>query len=140
MAALAAVPHRGRCLRRYAIKSAETLVEGEAVVFDTGQIAACGADPGTVLGFMAHANGLDFDPDPGYGLVFVAKAGSTFWLEGDNDPVEGDIGVQYGIGGDGAVATVDGTETSAKVVTVEDIDLTLLRYEVSIIPSVRNLD
>ncbi len=140
MAALPAVPHKGRAVGRFAIKTNETLVEGEAVVFDTGQIAACGADPATVLGFMAHANDLLFDPDPGYGLVYLAKAGSTFWLEGDNDPVEGDIGVQYGIAGNGDVATVDGTETTTKVVTVEDIDLTLLRYEVSIIASVRNLD
>jgi len=142
--ALAAIPNKGRRIRRFPVKTAETWPEGAPVLLDAnGELVEAGADPATLLGFSAHAIALAvLDPDPGFALVYVAYPDSTFFLEGvDTDPVASDVGEdrELAVDGDG-VALVD-TTTTNDVVFIEDIYIKdpgpVGFYEVSILAAVR---
>lgn len=141
----AAVPNKGRHVRRIALASGETPEEGQPVSLDaSGEITAETADPSTVLGFMAsiNPNDMTFDPYEGDVLVYVARGDSTFWLKGTTDPTDkSDIGVRYGLTlGSDDEAQVDLTDTTNIVFVVEDVDLDRLLYEVSVVEAVRQFD
>ena len=122
--ALPAIPNKGRRIRRFPVKTAETWPEGGILLLDAnGELIEAGADPATILGFAAHAIALAvLDPDPGFALVFVAYPDSTFFLDGvDTTPVASDVGEAREIAVDGAgVAQVDTTTVNTRL-TIEDI-------------------
>ncbi len=121
--ALAAIPNKGRRIRRFPVESSATYVEGAIVLLDAnGELVLAGADPAVILGFAAHGAVLSvLDPDPGFGLVYVAYPDSTFLLEGvDTDPVASDVGESRDldvVAGVGLVAT----GSAAARVRIEDI-------------------
>ncbi len=122
--ALAAIPNKGRRIRRFPLEAAATYVEGAPVLLDAnGEVIEAGADPAVILGFAAHGAVLAvLDPDPGFCLVYVAYPDSTFFLEGvDTTPVATDVGEarELAVDGDG-VAIVDTTTVKTRF-TVEDI-------------------
>lgn len=140
--ALPAVPNKGRRIRRFPIATGETYVEGAPVLLDAnGEITEAGADPATILGFAAHDAELTFDPDPGFGLVYVAYPDSTFLMEGLDDPVAADVGDQFELAVDAnGVAQVDTAQVANRLL-VEDIYLrpgqTTGFYEVSVLAANR---
>ena len=145
MAMTPAIPHEGRTVARYTLASGQTPLEGGAVYLSSGELTVCGADPAAVLGFAAHdyPGALALDPYDGDMLVFVAKAGSTFWISGSTDPSDySTVGGQYGAAHEATteVTYLDLTEATALVFTVHDVDLTRKLYLVSIIGSVRQAD
>lgn len=138
---LAAIPHLGSRIRRYPVDSAATYVEGAFVFLAAdGELEEVAADGAVILGVAAHDAVLEFDPDPGFGLVFPFYPDTTMWMEGSADPVVGDVGDQFGFVHDGdGVAILDKAETTALRLTIEDVDLTRLLYEVSLIGANRQL-
>ena len=141
MAILPPTPNKNRQLRRYGLASAETPVDGGIVLLVAGLITVAGADPAVILGFATAVEpaSLTFDPYDGDVLVWVAYPGSTFWLAGTSNPVEANIGVQYGLNVVTEVAQVDITDTTAKRIVVEDIDTDWNLFEVSILAANRQL-
>jgi len=142
--ALAAIPNKGRRIRRFPLEGAQTYVEGAPVLLDAnGEITEAGADPATILGFAAHDAVLaELDPDPGFALVFVAYPDSTFFLEGtDPDPVAGDVGEQRDLDVDGVGVGTVAITTAATRMTIEDIyvkgDGPAGFYEISILAANR---
>lgn len=136
--ALPAIPNKGRRIRRFPLEAAQTYVEGAPVLLNaTGEVIEAGADPATILGFAAHDAVMDFDPDEGFALVFVAYPVSTFWLQGLSDPVAADVGDQreLGIDADG-VALVDDTAVAPRFL-IENVDLTRNLFEVSVLAANR---
>ncbi len=122
--ALAAIPNKGRRIRRFPVKAAEAWVEGAILLLDAnGELIEAAADPAAILGFAAHAIALAvLDPDPGFALVYVAYPDSTFMMEGvDTTPVATDVGEAREVGIDAnGVAIVDTTVVNTRL-TVEDI-------------------
>ena len=122
--ALPAIPNKGRRIRRFPIAAAQTYLEGAPVLLSAaGEITVAGADPATILGFAAHNAVLSqLDPDPGFGLVFVAYPDSTFFLEGvDTTPLATDVGEQRELAVDGnGVAQVDTTSVVSRLL-IENI-------------------
>lgn len=138
MAKLAATPNKGRQLRQYPIATGQTFVEGALVVLVAGELQECGADPATILGFAMHDAGAE--PDTDLCLVALATAESTFWVEGDNDPVAADIGVAYGVAKDAdGQWYLDGTDITATRARVEDIDTEWNLYEIRFLAANRQL-
>lgn len=138
MAKVPAIPNQGTHLRVYDLKAGEVFNSGAAVTLSSGEVAECGADPASILGFAEHASGVD--PDPGIVVVATATAASTFWLEGSSDPAEADIGVKYGLAVDGdGDWYLDKTETTNTRVVVEAIDLTRKLFEVRVLEANRAL-
>ena len=123
MAAFEAVPNKGRRIRRFPLKAAETYVEGAPVLLDSnGEIIEAGADPATILGFAASDAVLtELDPDPGFKLVYVAYPDSTFMMDGtDKTPVATDVGESRDLDVDGGIGTV-ATTVAATRLRIEDI-------------------
>lgn len=120
--ALPAIPNKGRRIRRFPVAAGETYVEGAPVLLDaSGEITEAGADPAVILGFAAHDAVLEFDPDPGFGLVYVAYPDSTFLMQGLDDPVAADVGDQFELAVDAnGVAQVDTAQVNNRLL-VEDI-------------------
>lgn len=124
------IPQRGRRLKKYPLKAAETFKSGALVLLDANEeIAECGADPTAVLGVAVHqAAGRDLLPTEQ--LVALGGSGRTFLGEGDNAPTEDDINQQYGVAKDAnGIWHVDGTDTTNVVVEVVDVDLERGLYE-----------
>lgn len=140
---LPAVPNKGRRIRRFPIAAGETYVEGAPVLLDgAGEITEAGADPAVILGFAAHDAELTFDPDPGFGLVYVAYPDATFLIEGTADPVVANVGIAYdlNVDADGS-AEIDTASVVAARLLVEDIYLkpgsTSGLFEVSVLAANR---
>lgn len=126
----------GRCIREYDLASGQTFLEGAAVVLANGEVSECSADPATVLGFALHDAGAD--PFNTKILVAVAKAHSTFFIEGDRAPTAADIGDVYGIAKDvDGIWHLDTTDTSNTRVEVVDVDLVRGLFEVEILAANR---
>ena len=141
MAILPLTPNKNRQLRRYALASAETPVDGGIVLLVAGEVTVAGADPAVILGFATavEPSSLTFDPYDGDVLVWVAYPGSTFWMKGTSNPVLANIGVQYGITVVTEVAQIDITDTTNKRLVVEDIDTDWNLFEVSVLAANRQL-
>ena len=141
MAILPLTPNKNRQLRRYALASAETPVDGGIVLMVAGEVTVAGADPAVILGFATAVEpaSLTFDPYDGDVLVWVAYPGSTFWMVGTSNPVLANIGVQYGITVDTEVAQVDITDVVNTRLVVEDIDTDWNLFEVSVLAAHRQL-
>ena len=141
MAILPLTPNKNRELRRYALASGETPVDGGIVLLVAGEVTVAGADPAVVLGFATAVEpaSLTFDPYDGDVLVWVAYPGSTFWMKGTSNPVLANIGVQYGITVDTEVAQVDITDVVNTRLVVEDIDTDWNLFEVSVLAANRQL-
>ena len=141
MAILPLTPNKNRQLRRYALASAETPVDGGIVLMVAGEVTVAGADPAVILGFATAVEpaSLTFDPYDGDVLVWVAYPGSTFWMVGTSNPVLANIGVQYGITVDTEVAQVDITDVVNTRLVVEDIDTDWNLFEVSVLAANRQL-
>jgi hypothetical protein len=139
---LPAVPNLGRTIRRYPLAAAQTYAEGGALILNAaGALEFAGADPATILGFAPHAAVLEHDPDPGFALVFVAKANSTYWLKGTRNPVDADVGDSFGILHDAnGIAIVDADDAVSPRVQVETIDTIRNLWEVSVLPEVRQFE
>jgi len=140
MAAFRAVPNSRVRVREFPVASGETFTSGAIVLMDSGEdIAEVGADPTALLGIAlgAATSGVSTHVDPTKVLVAIAEEGSEFLMSGDNDPVEADINISYGVVADGdGIWTVDGTETTAEVVHVQDIDLLRNLYIVKFLAAV----
>lgn len=123
--ALAATPNKGRRIRRFPLAAAQTYVEGAPVLLDAaGAITEAGADPAVILGFAAHDAVLDFDPDPGFALVYVAYPDATFLMEGTANPLVTHVGESFELAVDAdGVAIVDVATQVANRLRVEDIYL-----------------
>ncbi len=144
-----AVPHNRDSdgIREFDIASGEAWAKGALVLLDSSEdLAEVAADPAEVLGWamVAVTAGDLIGEMAGLGLgasVYVAEEARKCWMSGDNDPVKGDINQAYGavVDGDG-IWTVDGTETTAKVFYVHQIDLTRNLYLVSIVAAARQAD
>lgn len=146
MAHLPAIPDEGRTVRRYPLASGQSPLEGAAVYLVTGEVTVCGADPSSVVGFMAHdspGSVLAIDPYNGDVLVYVAKPGSTFWMSVSTAPTDlSAIGSSFGVAHEATteVTYVDLTETTTNlVVQVEDVDLLRGLFKVTILDAVRQL-
>lgn len=142
MATTPAIPNKNVQLRKYPLKTSQTTVEGDMVYLDTnGDVLTVGADPATVLGFQMHDyNGaLEVDIYDDEVIVACAYPGSTFWLEGTSDPTQAAEGQQYGAVVTSDAIQVDLTDTDNIVFQVERVDLVRLLLEVSVIPSVAQL-
>lgn len=141
-----AIPNRNRKIMEYDLKAAETFIDGAIVLLDANEdILEASADPTSILGVsvspaagetgFAQGGARQFDTTKV--LVAIAEPGRTFLMEGDNDPVKADINQAYGVvkGADN-VWRVDGTETVATVVRVDQIDLDRNLYEVTFLQAV----
>ena len=139
MSAFPAYPNMGRLIRRYPLAASQTFLEGAAVVLDaSGDVAECGADPALILGFACHAAGAD--PETTNVLVAVAKAESTFILQGTSAFVQADEGDAYGLVKDGdGIWVVDRTDTTATRVRVEKTYIDRAQAEVSVLAANRQL-
>lgn len=134
------IPNKGRTVQEFDMKSGETFIDGALVLLDSSEdVTIAGADPAVVLG-VAIGDAAGRSVNATKILVAMPAPGRTFLIAGDNDPIKDDIGKEYGavIDGDG-IWTLDGTETTAKVFKVIDIDLDTLMYEVEIIDTVAQL-
>ncbi len=144
-----AVPHNRDpdAIIHHSIASGEAWAKGALVLLDSGEdLAEVAADPAEVLGWaMVGVTAGDLIGEmAGLGLdcpVYVAQENRKAWMSGDNDPVKADINQVYGavVDGDG-IWTVDGTETTALVFYVHQIDLTRNLYLVSIVAAARQAD
>ena len=145
---------RTRMVQKYNIKAAEAWALGAAVVLDaTPELTECGADPLVILGFAEEPvfagdragdrKGTTTGNLAGFSLgasVAIAEEGRKFWLDGDNDPVAGDVNQSYGIAVDGdGVWYVDGTDAVNQRVYVHDVDLDTKRYLVSVLAANRQV-
>lgn len=132
-----AEPHFHRKIMQYTVDSAATFKDGAAVLLASDEeIEECGADPAAILGFAAEE--ATKDPETGKVLVHVADELCTFWMEGDNDPVAGDLNQTYGIAKDAdGIWYVDGTDTTNTRVYVHDIDIPRKLYRVSVLAANR---
>lgn len=137
-----AIPNKNVQLRQYPLKTSQTTVLGDAVYLDTnGDVLICGADPATILGFqmMDYNANLEVDVYSDHVIVACAMPGSTFWLPGTSTFTQANEGQQYGIVTTTGAVTVDLTDTSNVVFVVERVDLTRNLAEVSILPSIAQL-
>jgi hypothetical protein len=144
MAMIPAIPEEGRIVRRFTLASGETPLEGAAVYLVAGEVTICGADPASVMGFMAadYPGALTLDPYGGDVLVYVAGPGSTFWLSPSPAPTDySNVGISYGVAHEATteVTYVDLTDTTNDVVNVLDVDLIRDLMLVSVIDSVRQV-
>lgn len=125
-------------IRERDLKAAETFKRGALVYMDANEeITECGADPAVILGMALH----DAAVLPKEDKILVAECieGLRFWMDGDNAPVAGDVGVSYGVVKDGDIWTVDGTETTTTRVQVVDVDLDRNLYLVTVLVANRQL-
>ena len=131
------IPHSGGRVKEYTLAAAQTFKSGALVLMDANEdVATCGADPTSVLGVSASPAAAE--PEPGRVLVNLGSEEALFWADGDNAPTKADINQQYGAAVDGdGIWHVDGTETTAKVFYVVDVDLDTNRYLVRILAAVR---
>ena len=110
---------------RYVLKSGETFKKGDAVVKDgTPEVQeVSGANPTPILGFAAED--AESVGEPGFVMVYTAAdQGVLFAMNGDDDPVVGDVDIDYGILEDSdGVYHVNGAETSSTRLTVKKVDL-----------------
>lgn len=123
--ALAATPNKGRRIRRFPLEAAQVFLEGAPVLLDAnGEVTVAGADPAVILGFAAQDAVLDFDPDPGFCLVYVAYPDATFLMEGTANPLVTHVGESFelAVDADGR-AIVDVATQVANRLRVEDIYL-----------------
>jgi len=137
-----AYPNEGRTIREYPLSSYADFIQGAFVVIDSGEVDECGANPAAILGVALFDSGAL--PLVDKMSVAVAKAKSTFILQGNAAPVATDEGETYGITKDAdGVWHVDKTKTGANArVFVERVFIGNNRnqYEVSVIPAYRQLD
>lgn len=144
-----AIPNVGRRIIEYPLNASATFKNGAFVLLNASEeVIACSADPTAVLGISVspaaggtgYGEGGTREIDTTKCLVAVAGPGRTFLMEGDNDPVQDDIGKSYGVAVDSdGVWYVDGTETTTLVVTVVDIDTDRNLYEVVVISTVQQI-
>ena len=142
MAILPPTPNKNRQLRRYALASAETPVDGGVVLLVAGEVTVAGVNPALILGFAVARDptAMTFDPYGGDVMVWVAYPGSTFWMKGTSNPVAANIGVAFGINSDQVeVAQVDITDVTTTRLLVEDIDTDWNMFEVSVLAANRQL-
>lgn len=137
-----AYPNQGRTVREYPLDSYASFIEGAFVLMDGGEVDECGTDPTVILGVGLHdAGALPLEDKI---LVALAKAKSTFILEGNEAPVQSDEGETYGITRDSdGVWHVDKTKTGSDArVYVERVFIGDNRdqYEVSVLPEYRQVD
>lgn len=138
MPKLSAVVNKGRHVMEYPLASGAAFTEGAAVVLTAGELGECGADPALILGFALHDAGAL--PHTSRCLVAVAKADTTYFLEGTAAPTAANIGASFGIAKDpGGQWIVDLADVTATRVRVEDVDLSRGLFEVSIIQANRQL-
>ena len=111
-------------------KSADAIVQGSLLIFDTGEYALAGADPALIAGVALQAK----NTAPGYDAanspvpitgreqkiaIAIADKNSTFMATLTNGsatriaPVIGDVGAQYGVTAYSGVWTVDQAKTAA---------------------------
>ncbi len=141
MPAFSAVPNgRHNRIEEFTIASGETYTNGAILLLDSGEdVAEVGADPTALLGIAlgSAAAGVGNHVDPTLQLVCIAEEMTTFIMSGDNDPVKADINQDYGVVADGdGIWTVDGTETTALVVHVLNIDLLRNLYIIKFLATV----
>ncbi len=134
------IPNKGRTVQEFDMKAAETFIDGAIVLLDAAEdVAEVAADPTAVLG-IAIGDAAGRTVDATKILVALPQPGRTFLIAGDNNPIKDDIGKEYGAVKDSdGIWTIDGTETTAKVFKVIDIDLDTNMYEVEIIDSIAQL-
>lgn len=137
-----AYPNQGRSVREYPLDGAATFLEGAFVLLNGGEIEECGTNPASILGVALHnAGNLPLED---HILVALAKANSTFILQGNVAPVADDEGKAYGITKDGdGIWYVDKTKTGSDArVFVERVFIGNNRdqYEVSVLPEFRQID
>lgn len=138
MAKQAAIPETGRQLRLYPLDAAATFPEGAVVVLVGGEVEEGGADPAVILGFAQHAAG-DY-VEASKGLVALATAEATFWVEGDRAPAAADIGAEYGFAVDGdGDWYLDTTEVVNTRAVVQDIDETRSLFLIRVLAANRQL-
>ena len=139
MAAFRPLPLSGFKYEQYDMKASEVYTDGAFLLFDTGEVAECVADPTTVMGLAVGASGDHVDPTKQ--IVAVFREDARILISGDDAPVEANIGVKYGavVDGDG-IWTLDGTETTTVSLYVENIDLIrnlyICRILEAVLPSV----
>lgn len=137
------IPNLGRKIIEYPLDAAATFKNGSFVVLDSdeeciavaaGGVLALGVAVSAANGGTGYGEGGAREIDLTKCLVAVAGPGRTFLMEGDDAPVQDDIGKSYGIGVDtDGIPFVDGTETTDTLVTVVNIDTDRNLYEVVVI-------
>lgn len=132
MPRMPAIPNTGRHIREYPKAAAATFVEGRRLALTAGEVATTTGD---VLGFALHDSGAD--PDPSVVLVAVAKADSTFWVQGTRAPLLTDEGKVFDFVEDADGITIIETAAPAatpapSMVTVEKVDLARNMYEIRV--------
>ena len=129
----------------YDLKAAETFKIGAAVLLDGNEdIAECGADPASILGFCAHpaAEALLATEPVVQGKATVQKCteGQKFWITGSSDgttittPTQDHVNQSYGVAKDAAGAWyMDISEVAATRVYVHAISVDMKRFKVSVL-------
>lgn len=122
---------------KYTEEAAQTFKLGAAVLLNGSQnIAECGADPASILGFAAHPAGKNIPATED--LVWKASEGQKFWMAGTSNPVKANINASFGIVKDAdGIWIVDITDTVATRLYVHNIDLERNLFLVSVLAANR---
>lgn len=116
-------------------KTAEAIVKGSVLVFDTGEVALDLTDPTPIVGValedaaskpgfeMSHESQVDVRTGRVQEVsVAIANEVTIFSGAGSSDPVAANVGVEYDLAVSSGVWTVNVASTGATRVVIVDID------------------
>lgn len=132
---------KDRRIVEYDLAASQTFVKGAAVVLNASEeVAECGADPASILGFAAEPAGSNPESASKV-LVCLCDNSRRFWIEGDNAPTMDDVNQVYGLAKDAdGYWYLDGAEASALSVYVHNVDTERDLYEISVLTTVSQID